>query len=67
LLLRKLQKVFGEGDPTKRPSAIRELYTDNRVVYVPPAILHGHAELDKFAGDLRATHPDFAYAPPASP
>jgi hypothetical protein len=27
------------------------------VVYVPPGILHGRDELDKFAGDLRATHP----------
>ena len=36
LLLRNLQEVFGEGDPTKRYSAIKELYTDDCVVYVPP-------------------------------
>jgi len=29
LLLRNLQEVFGEGDPTKRRSAIKELYTDD--------------------------------------
>ena len=37
LLPRNLQEVFGEGDPTKRRSAIKELYTDDRVLYVPPA------------------------------
>ena len=67
LLLRNLQEVFGEGDSTKRRSAIKELYTDDCVVYVPPVILHGHQELDKFAGDLRATHPHFVYAPHHSP
>jgi hypothetical protein len=66
-LLRNLQKVFGEGDPTKRRSAIQELYTDDCVLYVPPGTFVGHDSLDKFAGDLRATHPDFAYAPQAAP
>jgi hypothetical protein len=67
LLLRNLQEVFGEGDPTKRRSAIKELYTDDCVVYVPPGIFVGHDALDKFAGDLRATHPHFAYTPHESP
>src|ERR1700752_3054128 len=66
LLLRNLLEVFGEGDSAKRRSAIEELYTDDCVVYVPPGILVGHDALDKFAGDLRATHPHFAYAPHAS-
>ena len=66
LLLRNLQEVFGKS-PTKRRSAIKELYTDDCVVYVPPVILHGHDELDKFAGDFRATHPHFAHAPHDSP
>jgi hypothetical protein len=67
LLLRNLQEVFGEGDPTKRRSAIKELYTDDCVLYVPPGTFVGHDALDKFAGDLRATHPHFAYAPHAAP
>lgn len=67
LLLRNLQEVFGEGDTAKRRSAIAELYTDDCVVYVPPGILVGPEALDKFAGDLRATHPHFAYVPHASP
>jgi hypothetical protein len=52
LLLRNLQEVFGEGDPTKRRSAIKELYTDDCVLYVPPGTIIGHDALDKFAGDL---------------
>ena len=56
LLLRNLQEVFGEGDPAKRRAAIKELYADDCVIYVPPGILVGHDALDKFfAGDLRAT------------
>src|ERR1700716_2714992 len=64
LLLRNLLEVFGEGDSAKRRSAIEELYTDDCVVYVPPGILVGHDALDKFAGDLRATHPHFSSSPP---
>jgi len=67
LLLRNLQEVFGEGDPAKRRSAIKELYTDDCAVHVSPGILVGHNTLDKFASDLRATHPHFAYAPRSSP
>jgi hypothetical protein len=67
LLLRNLQEVFGEGDAVKRRAAIKELYTDDCKLYVPPDIFVGHDSLDKFAGDLRATHPHFAYAPHAAP
>lgn len=67
LLLRNLQEVFGEGDAAKRRAAIKELYTEDCAVYVPPSIIAGHDALDKFAGDLRATHPQFAYAPHAAP
>jgi hypothetical protein len=37
------------------------------VLYVPRGTFVGHEALDKFAGDLRATHPQFAYAPHAAP
>ena len=63
LLHRNLQEVFGEGDPARRRTAIQELYTDDCVLYVPPGVFVGHDALDKFAGDLRATHPHFAYVP----
>ena len=67
LLHRNLQEVFGEGDPARRRAAIAELYTDDCVLYVPPGVLVGHDALDKFAGDLRATHPHFVYVPHGAP
>jgi SnoaL-like domain len=67
LLNRNLQEVFGEGDATRRRAAIEELYTDDCVLYVPPGVFVGHDALDKFAGDLRATHPHFVYTPHGEP
>ena len=63
LLQRNLQEVFGEGDATRRRAAIEELYTEDCVLYAPPGIFVGPEALDKFAGDLRATHPHFVYTP----
>lgn len=63
LLHRNLQEVFGEGDDARRRAAIEELYTDDCTLYVPPGIFVGRDALDKFAGELRATHPHFAYTP----
>ena len=67
LLNRNLQQVFGEGDAARRGQAIEELYTDDCVLDVPPGVFVGHDALDKFAGDLRATHPQFAYTPHGEP
>lgn len=67
LLHRNLQEVFGEGDAVRRREAIKELYTEDCVVYTPVSALAGHAALDKFAGDLRATHPHFVYTPHSKP
>ena len=67
LLNRNLAEVFGEGDPARRRAAIRELYTEDCEVYVPPGIFVGHDALDKLAGDLRATHPHFVYTPHGEP
>ena len=63
LLYRNLQEVFGEGDATRRRAAIEELYTEDCVLYAPPGVFVGHDALDTFAGELRATHPHFAYMP----
>jgi hypothetical protein len=63
LLYRNLQEVFGEGDAARRGAAIEEFYTDDCVLHVPDGVLVGHAALDKFAGELRATHPQFVYTP----
>ena len=67
LLSRNLQEVFGEGDAAHRRAAIKELYTDDCVLYVLPGIFVGYDALDKFAGDLRATHPHFVYTPHGEP
>ena len=63
LLQRNLQEVFGEGDATRRRAAVAELYTEDCELYVPPGKFVGREALDKFAGDLRATHPHFVYTP----
>lgn len=67
LLHRNLQDVFGEGDAMRRRAAIEELYTEDCAVYTPLGVIVGHVALDKFAGDLRATHPHFAYTPHSKP
>ena len=67
LLTRNLQEVFGEGNAARRRAAIEELYTEDCVLCVPPGVFVGHDALDKFAGDLRATHPHFVYAPLGEP
>jgi len=63
LLLRNLQEVFGEGDGARRRAAIEELWAEDGVLYAPTGPITGHAAIAEFAGALRATHPDFAYAP----
>lgn len=67
LLDRNLQEVFGEGDDRRRRTAINELWTEDAVLYVPPGIVQGRDAIDKFAGDLRATHPHYVYTPHGEP
>jgi SnoaL-like domain len=67
LLLRNLQEVFGEGDTERRRSAIAELYTDDCVVNLPLGRYHGHDELDRISGELRASHPSYVYTPHNAP
>ncbi len=67
LLHRNLHEVFGEGDAQRRRKAIDELWTENGTLHVPPGMIVGRDAIDKFAGDLRATHPDFVYTPIGEP
>jgi len=67
LLHRNLQEVFGQGDSALRRAAIDELYTEDCEVYVPVGMFVGREALDKFAGELRATHPLFVYTPHGEP
>ena len=68
LLTRNLHDVFGENDPARRRVAIDEIFTEDCVFYDPnKGIYRGRDEIDRVAGALRATHPDFRYQPSASP
>lgn len=67
LLHRNLQDVFGQGDASLRRAAIDELYTEDCEVYVPSEMFVGREALDKFAGELRTTHPQFVYTPYGEP
>ena len=68
LLKRNLQDVFGEGDPERRRAAIDEIYTEDVVFYDPSkGVYRGRDEIDRIAGAIKATHPDFQYQPIAEP
>src|ERR1700755_1035806 len=68
LLTRTLLDVFGENDPARRRAAIDEIYTEDGVFYDPTSGAHrGRDEIDRVAGAIRATHPDFRYQPIAKP
>jgi len=56
-----------KATPPRRRAAIDDLYTDDCVLEAAPGVFIGHDALDKFAGDLRATHPHFVYTPHAQP
>ena len=68
LLTRNLHDVFGENAPTRRRAAIDEIFTEDCVFYDPNrGVYHGRDEIDRIAGVIRATHPDFRYQPIAKP
>ena len=68
LLTRVLQDVFGENDPSRRRAAIDEIWTEDGVFYDPKTGVHpGRDEIDRIAGAISATHPDFRYQPIAFP
>ena len=68
LLTRNLQYVFGENDPARRRAAIDEIYTEDGVFYDPSTgVYRGRDEIDRIAGAIRATHPDFRYQLIAEP
>jgi hypothetical protein len=68
LLIRNLQDVFGENDPERRRATIDEIYTEDVVFYDPSkSVYRGRDEIDRIAGAIRATHPDFSYQPIAKP
>src|SRR2546427_950457 len=67
LLSRNLHDVFGENDPARRRAAIDEIFTEDCVFYEPRGVYRGRDEIDRVAGAIKATHPDFRYQPIAGP
>ena len=68
LLIRNLRDVFGENDPARRRVAIDEMYTEDCVFYDPSkGVYRGRDEIDRVAGAIKATHPDFRYQPITEP
>ena len=68
LLTRNLQDVFGENDPARRRAAIDEIFTEDGVFYDPSrGVYRGRDEIDRIAGAIKATHPNFQYQPIAEP
>lgn len=68
LLTRNLQDVFGENNPARRRAAVNDLFTEDCVFYDPSkGVYRGRDEIDRIAGEIRATHPDFRYQPIAEP
>jgi hypothetical protein len=67
LLSRNLHDVFGENDPARRRAAIDEIFTDDSVFYEPRGVYRGRDEIDRVAGAIKATHPDFRYQLIAEP
>jgi SnoaL-like domain len=67
LLTRNLHEVFGENDPARRRAAIDAIFTEDCVFYQPAGTHRGRDELDRVAGAIKATHPDFRYQPIAGP
>ena len=67
LLLRNLHEVFGEIDPVRRRAAIDEIFHEDAVFYEPNGAYRGRDEIDRIAGVIKATHPDFQYQPLSPP
>ena len=67
LLNRNLHDVFGENDSARRRAAIDEIFTEDCVFYQPGGVHRGRNEIDRVAGAIKATHPDFRYQAVAEP
>jgi hypothetical protein len=67
LLTRNLHDVFDENDAARRRAAIDEIFTEDCVFYEPRGIHRGRDEIDRVAGAIKATRPDFRYQPIAEP
>jgi hypothetical protein len=60
-LLRNLHEVFEEIDPVRRRKAIDEIFHENAVFHEPNGAYRGRDEINRIAGVIKASHPDFRY------
>ncbi len=68
ILLQRNLDVFAEKNPTRRRALIDEFYIEGCVFNDPNKVVHrGRDEIDRIAGVIKATHPDFQYQPIAEP
>jgi SnoaL-like domain len=67
LLMRNLDDVFGENDPTRRRAAIDEIFQEDVVYYEPNGVFHGRDEIHRLVGVIRAGHPSYRFQPLARP
>jgi SnoaL-like protein len=68
LLLRNLNDIFGENDAVRRRAAIDEIFHEDAVFHDPQSgVFRGRDEIDRIAGAIKATHPDFKYRPLSPP
>ena len=68
LLTRNLHGVFGESDPERRRLTIEDIFAEDAVFHDPRQGAHrGWDEIDRIAGAIKSTHPDFHYTPIREP
>lgn len=68
LLLRNLNDVFGENDAVRRRAAIDEIFHEDAVFHDPKGgVFRGRVAIDRIAGVIKGTHPDFKYQPLSPP
>jgi hypothetical protein len=63
----EISDSFGEIDPVRRRAAIDEIFHEDAVFYEPNGAYRGRDEIDRIAGVIKATHPDFQYQPLSPP
>ncbi len=67
-LLKLNLDVFGENDPVRRRALIDEIFAEDCVFYDPnKGAHHGRSEIDRVAGVIKESQPDFRYQAIATP
>ena len=64
----KSSRRVRRNDPARRRAAIDELWAEDGVFYDPSkGAIRGRDAIDRIAGAVKATHPDFRYQVTAAP